>query len=84
MEAAAYKNRIHTFLMKMVPGQKIELSKICIPGNEQKFINTCATLLSENWNTYGWKISFTSNYTHIKRNESGYGETFDKFFNLNK
>lgn len=84
MEKVTYKNQIHTLLIKMVPGQKIELSKICKPGNEQKFIDACTALLRENWDVYGWKITFSADYSRLIRNESRHGETFDEFFNLHK
>ena len=68
----------------MVPGQRIELAKICKPGNEQKFINVCVALLREHWDVYGWKITFSADYSRLIRNDSKHGETFDEYFNLHK
>lgn len=79
-----YQQKVYNFLIAMAPGSSYAIADICKQETREMFIEEVKKCLDKHWYSFGWKISFSNDYTVIYRNSSPPDGTFDQFIGYKK
>lgn len=77
-------NKVEVWMLERQLRTKTYIDKVCKKETQAEFIEIIKNVMSRNWKTWGWKFTFSNDYTILFRNESPKEQTFDEWLNLKK
>ncbi|MDA3816765.1 MAG: hypothetical protein PF486_05265 [Prolixibacteraceae bacterium] len=81
-----YIQTVASILKIIPPGKQVSISdiKIVKEHGAELFIRIASSIITKNWDNFGWRYCFSNDYSKVKRNESNFNETFEKWLQIEK